>query len=64
MGVFRALYTVQLSDKYENALKEMCWNDAYLVLGLEYQYVGNYNNNATQISSVVMHVGVVDIHTV
>ena len=33
--VFHALYTVQIRDKYENVLKEMSWNDAYLVLGLE-----------------------------
>ena len=32
--VFHALYIVQLSDKYENLSKEMCWNDAYLILGL------------------------------
>ena len=39
--VFYALYTVQLSDKYENILKEMNWNYAYLILGLEDQYMGN-----------------------
>ena len=41
VGVFHALYTVQLSDKYENLLKEMRWNDAYLILDLEYQYMVN-----------------------
>ena len=35
------MYIVQLSDKYEKLLKEMCWNDAYLILGLEYQYMVN-----------------------
>ena len=32
--VFHVLHTVQLSDKYENLLKEICWNDAYMILGL------------------------------
>ena len=41
----------------------MCWNDAYMIIGLEYQYVGNCHNNETQISSVAMNVGIVDIHT-
>ena len=41
MGVFHALYTFQLSDKYDNILKEMSWNDAYLIPGMGYQYVGN-----------------------
>ena len=63
MGVFHALYTVKISDRYENALKDMRWNDTYLVFGMEDQYVGNYNNNAKHISSVVMHVGMVDMHT-
>ena len=63
VGVFHTLYNVQLSDKHENALKEICWNDAYLILGVEYQYMGNYNNNATHISNVEMHVGMVDMHT-
>ena len=63
VGIFHALYNLQLSDKYEKLLKEVRWNDAYLILGLEHQYVGNYHNNATHISSVVMHVGMVDMHT-
>ena len=63
MGVFHALYTMKLSDRYEKVLKEMYWNDAYLILGLEDKYVGNYNNNATQISSFAMHVGMVDMHS-
>ena len=41
MGVFRALYNVQLGDKNENLFKEMCFNDSYLILCLENQYVGN-----------------------
>ena len=41
----------------------MCWNDAYLILGLKDQYMGNYHNNVTHISSVAVHVGIVDIHT-
>ena len=41
MGVFHALYTFQLSDKYDNILKEMSWNDAYLIFGLEDQYMVN-----------------------
>ena len=60
--VFHALYTVKLSDKYEKLLKEMCWNDAYLIIGLEDQHVENWHNNATQIYSVVMHAGMVDMH--
>ena len=63
MGVIHKIYTLQLSDKYENVLKDMCWNYAYLIIGLEDQYLGNYNNNATRIYSVTMHVGMVDIHT-
>ena len=63
MGIFHTLYTVKLSDKYENALKDMCWNDAYLILDLEYQYVVNSKNNAAQISSVAMHIGMVDMQT-
>ena len=49
MGVFHALYIVQLSDNYENVLKEMHWNNVYMFLGLEDQYVGNYNNNPAHI---------------
>ena len=41
VGVFDALSTVQLSEKYENVLKYMCWNDTYMILGLEDQRVGN-----------------------
>ena len=63
MGIFHELYTMKLSDKYGTALKEMCWNDAYLILGLEYQYVGNHNNNGTQIYSVEIHAEIVDMHT-
>ena len=40
----------------------MRWNDAYMIIVMEDQYVGNFNKNATQISSVVMHVGTVDIY--
>ena len=57
------MYTMILSDKYENLLKEMCWDGAYLITGLKYQYIGNWNNNATHISTVVINVGMVDIHT-
>ena len=63
MGVVHALYTVQLSDKYENLLKELFWNDSYLIFGMGNQYVGNWNNNAKKISSVSMHVRIVDMHT-
>ena len=41
MDVLHALYIVQLSDEYENLLKDICWNDADLILGLEDQYMGN-----------------------
>ena len=34
VGVLHALYTVKLSDKYENVLKDVHWNNAYLILGL------------------------------
>ena len=61
-GVFHTLYIVKLSDKYENVLKKICWNYAYLILGLEYQYVGNWHNNATCISSVAMNIGMVNMH--
>ena len=63
MGVCHALYTLKLSDKYENVLKEMRWKYLYLIIGLEDQYMGNYNNNVAHISSVSMHAGVVDMHT-
>ena len=55
---------MKLSDRYENLLKEMRWNNAYMILGLKYQYVGNQNNNATNCFSVAMCVGMVDMHTV
>ena len=54
---------MQLSDKDEIVLKEMCWDDAYLIIGMEYSYVGNYNNNTTHIYIVSVHVGMVDINT-
>ena len=41
----------------------MRWNDAYMILGMEDQYVGKYNNNATHISIVLIHVGMVDMYT-
>ena len=37
-------------------------NDAYMILGLVDQYVGDWHNNTTQISSVVMHDVMVDMH--
>ena len=40
----------------------MCWNDAYLIIGMEDQYIGNFDNNSTQISSVAMYAGMVDMH--
>ena len=42
VGLLHAMYNVQLSDKYENILKGMCWNCIYLIVGLEDQYVGNW----------------------
>ena len=54
---------MQLSDKYENVLNEMCCNDAYLVIGMEDQYMGNFHNTATHIFCVEMYVGMVDMHT-
>ena len=63
VGVFHALYKVQLHDKYQNLLKEMCCNDVHLILVLEYIYIVNYKNNATQIFSVAVNVGMVNIHT-
>ena len=63
MSIFYSLYIVQLSDKYENSSKEMCFNAAYMILGQEYQYIVNWNNNATQISSVEIDVGILDMHT-
>ena len=63
MGVLRALYTVQISYKYENVWKEIRWNNDYLILGLEGQYMGIKKNNTTHISSVEIHAGMVDMHT-
>ena len=40
----------------------MCLNDAYLILVLFDQYVGNWNNSATHISSVAIHIVMVDMH--
>ena len=62
MGVFHTLCNVKLSDKHETLLLGICWNDAYLIIGLEYQCVENYHNNATHISSVVMHDVIVYMH--
>ena len=62
VGVFYELYNVPFSDKYESILKDMCCNDYYMIIGMEDQYVGNWHNNSTHISSVAMHVGMVDIH--
>ena len=53
---------MQSSDNYENVLKEMCWNYAYLIVGLEDQYVVNFNNSSTHISSVEIPVGMVGMH--
>ena len=64
VGVFHALQTAKLSDKYEKAMKKMCWNDASLIIGLEDKYVGNQNNTATHILIVAMNVGMADMHTV
>ena len=61
--VLHALYNVQLSGKHEKLLQEICWNYAYLVIDFGYQYVGNFHNKAKHISSVVMHVGMDDMHT-
>ena len=57
MVIFHALYTLQLSDKYEKVLKDMHW-----IIGLGDKYMGNYNNNITHISSVVMNVVMVYMH--
>ena len=54
---------MQLSDKYLNVLKEIGWNDAYLILGQEYQYEGYLQNKTTHISSMAMNVGIVDMNT-
>ena len=41
----------------------MCLSDGCLIIDLGDQYVGNYCNNVTQISSVVLHFGAVGRHT-
>ena len=41
----------------------MCWNYAYLILGLEDKCVGNLYNNVTHIYSVATNVGMVDMNT-
>ena len=61
-SIGRSLYTVQLNDKFEKVLKEVCWNDAYLILSMEDQYMVNWYNNATHIYCVKMHVVMVDMH--
>ena len=63
VGVFCALFYVQLSDKHETVLLDMCCNSAYLILGLEDKCVVNYHNNATHIYSVRMNDVMVDMHT-
>ena len=35
LGTLHTLYNVQLSYKYENVLKDMSWNDAYQIIGME-----------------------------
>ena len=49
MGVFHALYTLQLSDKHVKALKDMSLNGVYIIIGMEDQCVGNKNKNETHI---------------
>ena len=34
-----------------------------MIIGLGGQYIGNWHNNKSQISSVEIHIGVVDMHT-
>ena len=63
VGFFHVLYNMKISDNYENVLMEVCWNDSCMILVLEYQYVGKYNNSATYIFRVTMHVGMADRHT-
>ena len=63
MAVFHALYTRWLSDSYGKVLKDVCWNDAYLTLGLEDQYIGIGYNNKTHSPILLMHVGMLDKHT-
>ena len=41
----------------------MCLSDDDIITDLGYQYVEILHNNASQISSVEIHVGTVDIHT-
>ena len=62
MAVFHALYTRWLSDSYGKVLKDVCWNDAYLTLGLEDQYIGIGYNNKTHSPILLMHVGMLDMH--
>ena len=40
----------------------MFFNDASMILGLIDQYMSNWNNNKTHISSVVMDDVIVDMH--
>ena len=63
VGIFHEMYNMQLSDKYENILRYMCLNYDCLIIGMEDQYLGNWNNNETHILSVEMHVGIMDMHT-
>ena len=63
VGVFHELYNIQLNDKHKNLFKDMCCNNAYLIIILEDQYVENQNKNATQITSATIRVGMADIQT-
>ena len=39
------------------------WSDAYLIIYLVYEYVGNWHNNVAQSYIVAIHVVMVDRHT-
>ena len=41
----------------------MFWSGAYMIIGLGDQYVENYHNKETYISSVAMYVGILYMHT-
>ena len=41
----------------------MCLNDTYMIIGLVYQYMGNWHNIKTHISSVAINDVMVDMHT-
>ena len=60
---FHVLYNVQLDDKCENELMDLCWNMDHLFLGQDNLCLDIWHNIAIHISSVLTHDMTLDMHT-